>query len=265
MSVLTTIAVTGAAVGGIGGICGIALALAAKYLSVYEDPRIGEVTELLPGANCGGCGFAGCADYAKAVIVEGAAINLCSPGAKGVIDSLSKYLGVSAEAAERKVAMVLCGGDGEKAPKKFLYNGVADCKAAHAVGGGDKLCRYGCLGYASCSRVCPTGAIEITSGNIALVHPDKCIGCSACVKACPRSIIRMIPESRKIHVLCSSKDKGPAVKKACKVGCIGCTVCTKLSDGAISMNGFLAVVDYTKPLDNEVVIEKCPGKCIIKR
>ena len=263
-TLLTTILITGAAVAGIGATCGVALALAAKYLAVHEDPRIGEATDLLPGANCGGCGFAGCADYAKAVIVDNVAINLCTPGAQGIIDSLSAYLGVTAEKAERKVAMILCGGNSDNAPRKFLYNGVADCGAAHSVCGGDKSCRYGCLGYGSCSRICPVGAIEITDKNIALVHPDLCISCGACVKTCPRTLIKMIPDASTTHVMCSSKDRGPLVKKACKVGCIGCTVCTKFADGAISMEGALAIVDYSKPLDNEDVVAKCPGKCIVK-
>ena len=261
---LTTILITAAAVAGIGAVCGIALALAAKYLAVKEDPRIAEVTDLLPSANCGGCGFAGCADYAKAVVVDDVDISLCAPGGQTVIDALADYLGKTAEAAERKVAMVMCGGDSDNAPRKFLYNGVADCGAAHAIGGGDKSCRYGCLGYGSCSRICPVNAIEITDKNIAVIHPDLCIGCGACVRTCPRQLIKMVPESKNIHVMCSSKDRGPVVKKACKVGCIGCTVCTKFADGAINMEGALAIVDYSKPLDNEAVVEKCPGKCIVK-
>jgi len=259
------IAATAITIGCMGLTCGAALALAARFLGVNEDPRIEQVNDALPGANCGGCGYAGCADYAKAIVVDGAKINLCAPGGAQTVAAIAALMGVEAEAAEKKVAIVLCGGDSTKAPRRFSYNGVADCRAAHSVGGGEKACPYGCLGYGSCARVCPVGAIEITEANLAVVHPALCIGCGACVKACPRNLIKMVPASRQIHVLCSSKDKGPLVKKACQVGCIGCTVCTKLCDeGAIKMDGFLAVVDYARDLTNEAVIEKCPGKCIVK-
>jgi electron transport complex protein RnfB len=258
--------ITTLAIGGAGLVCGAALALAARYLAVHEDPRIDAVARLLPGANCGGCGLAGCSEYARAIVLDGAAINLCAPGGADTLHALAAALGQEATATERKVAIVLCGGDRDKAPRKHAYNGVADCRAAHAVAGGDKRCAHGCLGYGSCARVCPAGAIEITAGDLAVVHPDLCIGCGACLKACPRGLIRMVPASRQIHVLCSSPERGPAVKKACAVGCIGCTICTKLApDGAIRMEGALAVVDYMKELDTDTVIEKCPGTCIIRR
>jgi Na+-translocating ferredoxin:NAD+ oxidoreductase RNF subunit RnfB len=268
MSVMTgvdPVTVGLAVVGGTGIACGAALAVAARFLSVKEDPRIEKATEILPGANCGGCGYAGCADYAKAIVLNGVAINLCSAAGEEVLALLSEMMGVSATAAEKRVAIVLCGGDTEKAVRRFKYNGIADCRAAHAVGGGDKGCSYGCLGYGSCSRVCPTGAIEITGTQLAVVHPVLCIACGACVKACPRSLIKIVPVSRTIHVLCRSKDKGPIVKKLCKVGCIGCTVCAKNCDeGAIVMEGTLAVVDYARPLTTDVVIEKCPTNCIVR-
>lgn len=258
--------VTASAIGGIGLVCGIALALAARFLAVEEDPRVERVIDILPGVNCGGCGYAGCADYARAVVLEGAEINLCTAGGEEVLHKLAAFMGVEAVQSERKVAIVLCGGSDDKAGRRFVYNGIADCTSAQAVDGGDKVCRYGCLGYGSCARVCPVGAIEITAGRLAVVHPDICIGCGACVKACPRNLIKMVPANRTIHVLCSSKDKGPVVKKACQVGCIGCRVCTKLcEDDAITMDGFLAVVDYNKDLGNEKTVEKCPGHCIIKR
>lgn len=257
---------TAIAIGSVGLVCGVALAMAARFLAVHEDPRIEQVNDILPGANCGGCGFAGCADYAKAIVMDNAPINLCAAGGAEVLEKLAAFMGVEAKAEERKVALVLCGGDAHKAPRKFDYNGIADCKAADAVAGGDKLCGYGCLGYGSCARVCPVGAIEIRN-QLAVVHPDLCIGCGACVKACPRELIKMVPESRTIHVLCSSRDKGPVVKKACEVGCIGCTLCAKLTKAneAITMDGFLARVDYSKPLENEKVVEKCPGHCIVRR
>ncbi len=252
------------AIGGVGAACGGALAMAAKFLAVHEDPRIEETANLLPGANCGGCAYAGCADYAKAIILDDAEINLCAPGGESTLCALAAMMGVEASAAEKKVAIVLCGGDSDKAPRKFAYNGIADCTAANSTGAGDKKCAYGCLGYGSCSRACPTGAIEISKG-LATIHPELCIGCGACVKTCPRKLIHMIPASRTMHILCSSKDKGPIVKKACSVGCIGCTKCTKMvEDEAITMQGPLAIVDYTKDYTNEETIEACPGKCIKK-
>jgi Na+-translocating ferredoxin:NAD+ oxidoreductase RNF subunit RnfB len=249
-----------------GLVCAVALVVADRFFAVHEDPRVEAVAALLPGVNCGSCSFAGCSEYAKAVVLKNAAVNLCGPGGADVVARLAEAMGVQAVAAEKKVALVLCGGDAEKAGRKHVYNGVADCAAAHAVGGGDKLCRYGCLGYGSCARVCPTDAIEITAGRLAVVHANLCIGCGACVKACPRRLIKLVPVSRSIHVLCSSYDKGPAVKKACSVGCIACTICTKLADNeSIRMEGALAVVDYGEELTNEAVIAKCPGKCIVKR
>ncbi len=261
---MNIITITAISIGGLGLICGIALALAARFLAVKEDPRIEQVLDILPGANCGGCAFAGCADYAKAIIIDGIAINLCAPGGQDVINRLSAFMGIDAQAAEKKVAIILCGGDKDNAPRKSAYNGVADCKAAHSVGGGDKICGYGCLGYGSCARACPVNAIELAN-DLAVVHADICIGCGICVKTCPRHLIKLIPAQRTIHVLCSSRDKGPVVKKACNVGCIGCSVCVKLAQNeAIKMDGFLAQVDYSKELDNDQLPEKCPGKCIMK-
>lgn len=263
MNDISLILITSGAIAAIGIVCGAALAVAARYFSVYEDPRIEKVTEILPGANCGGCGLAGCAEYARAIVVDGVAINLCAPGGNEVIEKLAAFLGREASAAKKMVALVLCGGNDAKAKKKFAYNGVADCTAAQAVNGGDKACGYGCLGYGSCARVCPVAAIEISDG-LAKVHPEICIGCGACVKTCPRNLIKMVPEDAPVHVLCSSHDKGPLVKKVCTVGCIGCTICTKqVENEAITMDRFLAVVDYTKDTPGAAAAAKCPAKCII--
>ncbi len=251
-------------IGLIGMVIGASLAVAAKYLAVREDPRIGGVTELLPGANCGGCGYAGCADYARAVVMAGADITLCAPGGPECVAALAGFLGMTAGSVEKKTAVVLCCGDDEAARRRFAYNGIADCAAAHATAGGEKTCTYGCLGYGSCGRVCPVNAIVIEKG-LARVRKDLCIACGKCVAACPRALIRLVPAAASIHVLCSSKDKGPVVKQACETGCIGCRLCTKFGDeGAFVMDGFLARVDYSVPVTREEVIEKCPAKCIRK-
>jgi electron transport complex protein RnfB len=261
LSMLMTVGVPTVAIGLIGVACGAALAAAAKFLAVEEDPRVVEAEAATPGANCGGCGYAGCADYAKAVVLNGAAIDLCAPGGEATIKGLAQLMGLDASAKAREVAMVMCGGNNHKAKVKHLYNGVADCKAAHVVGGGDKLCRHGCLGYGSCASACPVDAIEIVDG-LAIVHAELCIGCGKCIRTCPRVIIKMIPAAAEVHVVCNSKDKGPFVKKACSVGCIGCRICTKLTGEAIKMDGFLAVVDYSQSIEDDVAVQKCPGKCM---
>lgn len=251
-------------IGVVGLILGVSLAVAAKYLAVNEDPRINEVTDLLPGANCGGCGYAGCADYAKAIVMEGAEITLCAPGGAECASALAAFMGVDAGEVERMTAIVLCCGDDERSKRRFDYNGINDCAAAHATAGGDKACIYGCLGYGTCGNVCPVNAIKMVNG-IAKVDKELCIACGKCVAVCPRHLIKLVPYAAKIHVLCSSKDRGAAVKKACSTGCIGCRLCTKFGDeGAFVMDGFLAKVDYSIPVTKEEVIEKCPSKCIVK-
>ncbi len=251
-------------VGGIGCLSAVALAVADRFLSVKEDPRIGQVTELLPGANCGGCGYAGCADYAKAIVTGGAELTHCAPGGAAVAEAIAKCLGRSAGSVEKRVAVVLCGGDRSEAIRRFAYNGITDCAAANATAGGDKGCAYGCLGYGSCARVCPVGAIRIENG-LAKVDKAVCIGCGKCTAVCPRKLIKLAPASETIHILCSSKDKGPAVKKVCGKGCLGCRLCTKFADeGSIVVNGFLAERDYAHPLTKEEVVAKCPGHCITK-
>ena len=170
------ILITSGVIGAIGLVCGTMLALAARFLAVKEDPRVEKMEEILPGANCGGCGYAGCADYAKAIVQDAEKITLCAPGGADVLEKIAAAMGVEASAEEKKVAVVMCSGSTEKAPRKHQYNGLADCGAAHAVAGGDKLCKYGCLGYGSWAIVCPAGAIKIKDG-IAIVVPEICISC----------------------------------------------------------------------------------------
>ncbi len=259
---ISTIIITAGVIGGIAAICSSALALAAHYFAVEENPQIGELEKMLPGINCGACGYAGCSDYAKAIVTEGEAIDRCAPGGGDVLEALSEATGAAVDAFEKTVARVHCAGDADNAQHRHRYNGIMDCHAAHQLAGGDMTCGYGCLGYGSCARVCPVDAIEIKN-NLAIVHPDLCIGCKACIASCPRGIISMVPASQKIHVLCSSKDKGPIAKKACQVACIGCRICVKLDEEAFTMDGFLAKRNYDNDVTNPAVVEKCPGKCIV--
>ena len=259
---ITTILLTAGVIGGIAAICASALALAAHCFAVEEDPRVAALEKVLPGINCGACGYAGCSDYAKAIATGEDGIDRCAPGGAEVLEALAAATGAAAATFEKLVALVHCAGDSEKAPHRHDYNGIMDCHAAHHLAGGDMICGYGCLGYGSCARVCPVDAIEIKN-NLAIVHPDLCIGCKACVAGCPRNIITMAPASQKIHVLCSSQDKGPVAKKACKVACIGCRICAKLDEAAFTMEGFLAKRNYSNDVTNTAVIGKCPGKCIV--
>ena len=245
-------------------VCGVALAFVAKRFSVEENPLVAALLAELPGANCGGCGRAGCEAYARDMAEHDAPCDRCTAGGPAVAAALARILGREAPAsAERKVAVVLCTGGFTTSTRRFAYNGVADCGAVQTAAGGDKTCAYGCLGYGSCARVCPARCIRV-EGGIAVVDRDRCLGCGACVAACPRGVIVLAPVSHRTHVLCRSHDKGASVHQYCSHGCIGCGLCTKFDkSGTISMDNALAVVDYTKPpLDNPTLSAKCPGSCI---
>jgi electron transport complex protein RnfB len=249
---LTTLIITA-----IGLVCGVALAIIARRFAVKEDDRVVAVEQALPGVNSGGCGYAGCAGYAKAIIAEGAPINKCGPGGPAVVAAIAALTGQDAAPPEPVMAFIKCGGDRGVAKRRSQYNGVTDCAVANIVAGGWKECQYGCLGFGSCARVCNYGAIAIRNG-LAIVDPKLCVGCGM--------FIAMVPVAHKIHVCCSSPEKGAVVRKICSKGCIGCGICVKLEGGvSMEMAGALARVDYAKPpVANEGVVDKCPVKCIVK-
>ena len=203
----------------------IILVLASKFMAVYEDPRIAEVTACLAGANCGGCGYAGCADYAKAIVEDGAPTFKCAPGGDKAADAINAIMGAEATDRPSLRAVVLCNG-GENCGVRFTYQGVQTCAAAAAVAGGPSACAYGCLGLGDCTRACMFDAIHVVNG-VALVDRAKCTGCTACVTACPRHVIDMKPIAPQPVVKCSNIERGAAVNQACKVGCIACGLCVK--------------------------------------
>ena len=249
----------------VGALAALALAVADKYLAVKEDPRIGLVTAALPGANCGGCGFAGCGAYARALVDGTAAPGACTAADAACAAEIGRILGVAAEATEKRVALVLCCGTRAEAVRIGDYNGLCDCSAAHATAGGDKGCRFGCLGYGACANVCPRNAIRIEDG-LASVDKRLCIGCGKCVAACPRKLIRLVPAKATVHVLCNNPLRGPEVNKVCGVGCMGCHLCEKNAGGKeaghFAFEGFLARVNYDNPPTDAQLVAKCPRHCI---
>lgn len=248
--------------GGIGLMAAVALGFAAKKFAVEVDPRELAIVEILSGANCGACGYPGCAGYAKAVVSGEAAPNLCTPGGKASVEQIAHIMGVAAVVAEPQVAVVLCQGDNAKAKAKYRYLGLTDCNAAQKIADGPKECPGGCLGLGTCARVCPFGAIEMTAEGLAVISREKCTGCKKCVGACPRQVIRMTPLAATVHVLCNSRDKGAQVRKYCQVGCIACNICVKTVPGAYAVENNLAQVVYEQAAAAAPAVAKCPTKCI---
>lgn len=248
--------------GCIGLIAAVALGFAAKKFAVEIDPRELAVMEVLPGANCGACGFPGCAGYAKALVSGKVDLNQCPPGGAEVIARLANILGVEASAAAAEIAVVFCQGDNRKTQLKYQYLGLFDCNAAQRIADGPKACPGGCLGLASCQRACPFDAIEMTADGLAVISREKCTGCRKCVAVCPRQVIRMTPAAASVHVLCNSHDKGALVRKYCQIGCIGCSLCVKTVPAAYKIENFLARVEYDQAEEAAEAITKCPTRCI---
>jgi Na+-translocating ferredoxin:NAD+ oxidoreductase RNF subunit RnfB len=240
----------------------ILILLVSKFCAVQEDPRIGEVTENLSGANCGGCGFAGCADFAKALVEGRADINACSATAKENKQVIATILGATVADTEPMMAIVKCAGDLDSSKTKFDYIGLSTCQAKNAALGGDKVCSKGCLGCGDCAIACTFEGIKVVNG-VAVGCPSDCVACGSCVKACPKQIIELIPKRAKVYVACSSECKGKDVMNACKVGCIGCGLCAKnCPQGAIEMVNNLAVINYAKCTGCGICASKCPRKTI---
>lgn len=262
---MTLVWVAIALLGAMGLVFGWILAFASKKLAVESDHRIGQITEVLPGANCGGCGYPGCSGLAEAIVSGKAPINSCPVGKAPVAAKIAAIMGVEFDNsnAKPKYARVVCQGGKAERVDRFYYMGVADCAAAGMLNGGPKVCEYGCLGLGNCIRACKFGALKINENNLPEVDPDRCTGCGACVKACPRGLMKLIDGDQQVMVLCKSHYKGPEVRKACKVGCIGCGICAKnCLEQAITVTDFLAEINPEKCTACGICVEKCPMKAI---
>lgn len=256
---------------GIMSIIGIAigsvLAYASKKFEVKGDPLAEAVAKVLPGVNCGGCGYPGCKPYAEAVATGQVSITLCTAGGQKVADDIAGIMGKEKpEAHEKKTARVMCAGEVSATRKKYeAKTYIKSCSASNLYFAGDKTCMYGCLGYGDCVKVCPFDAIEINEKGIAKVNEDKCTSCGKCVSACPKHIIDIVPQKSNFTVLCSSHDKGQDARKACSVPCIACGICAKNCPvNAIKVENFLAVIDPNVCTNCGICETKCPTKAIKK-
>ncbi len=248
--------------GGLAVFFGIVLTYASKKFEVKTDPRVEEIRFLLPGANCGACGYAGCDALAESIVEGRASANACPVGGLELAKKVADIMGVEAKGSERMVARVICNGNMDNAKEKYKYQGIEDCKAAEMLAGGSKACKFGCTGLGSCEMVCPFDAIHVING-VAVVNEEKCTACKKCIEVCPKGIIELVPISKKVRVLCKNTDKGKDVMGVCKVGCIGCRRCVKACEfDAIAVNNNLAKIDYEKCTNCMACVEVCPTKTI---
>ncbi len=248
--------------GSLGILSGALLAVASKIFHVEVDQKVIEVRNLLPGANCGACGFPGCDGMALAIAEGRAPVNGCPVASSEKHQQIADVMGTTAGATDKKVAHVMCQGCDSVATKKYDHDGVKDCKAAAAVQGGPKSCDRGCLGFGNCVVVCDFDAIEIVDG-LAVIDKEKCTSCGKCIEECPKAVIEFVPYKNNVIVGCHNKDFGKAVKDVCTVGCIGCKICEKnCAFDAIHVTDNLAKVDYEKCTHCMVCVQKCPTKAI---
>ncbi|MBN2666733.1 MAG: RnfABCDGE type electron transport complex subunit B [Bacteroidales bacterium] len=242
----------------------------AQKFKVYEDPRIDEVQALLPAANCGGCGFAGCRQFAEAIVKSDSFDGLnCPVGGASVMEEIAILLGRTAPVTDLKVAVLKCNGSPEYRPRTSVYNGASECRIVQSLYIGETDCSYGCMGYGDCERACTFDALHINPVTLLPeISDEKCTSCGACVKACPRNIIELrkkAKKDRKIYVACSNCDRGGPARRACKVACIGCGKCQKVcAFNAITIENNLAYIDAALCTFCRKCVVECPTNAIIE-
>ncbi|MBO4447670.1 MAG: RnfABCDGE type electron transport complex subunit B [Bacteroidales bacterium] len=236
----------------LGLILAIILFLVAKKFKVEEDPRIDEIEKALPGANCGGCGYAGCRAFASsAVAAPNLDAHFCPVGGNEVMKKVAAVLGIEIAEKAPQIAVLRCNGSCTNRPRTNVYDGLQSCRVKAQLYSGDTLCPYGCLGCGDCVAACQFGAISMNPETLLPeIDETKCTACGACVRACPRKLLELRakgPRGMREYVACSNRDKGPDARKACKASCIGCGMCFKTcTHGAIVLENNLAYIDFSK-------------------
>lgn len=265
----TTILYTVLCLVALGLLFAVVLYFVAQKFKVDEDPRIDAVEALLPGANCGGCGNAGCRAFAeKFVKADNADAFFCPVGGNETMKAISAAIGREAVEKEPMAAIVRCQGTSEKCPRTNRYDGYASCKVAHSLYIGDSGCKWGCIGLGDCISVCQFGGIVIDPRKgVAEINADMCTGCGSCVRTCPRGVIELRPKgprNRRVYVSCVNKDKGGITHKACSVGCIGCGKCERICPfGAVHVENNVAYIDFTKCKLCRKCVAECPTHAIV--
>jgi RnfABCDGE-type electron transport complex B subunit len=250
--------------GVLGLLFGIGLATASKRFRVKTDPRLEEIHGLLPGSNCGVCGGAGCFGFAEAILSGKAKIDACRVSSDAVKEQIAQILGRKLEKDVKKFAVLHCNG-GNKVKDRFLYQGIEDCVAANLVLGGQKECMWGCLGFDTCVKVCPFGAIKMSNEGLPVIAADKCKACNKCVEVCPKNLFSLIPITQNVFVACSSNDTGKDTRAVCPVGCITCRKCEQVCPvDAIHVIDNLAAIDYQKCTSCGACVGVCPTKTIFQ-
>jgi RnfABCDGE-type electron transport complex B subunit len=257
------------AIGVLALLLAVILYLVAQKFRVEEDPKIGDISAILPGANCGGCGYPGCGGFAtacaKASSLEGI---FCPVGGNDIMKKIAEIMGVTVAEQEPKIAVLCCNGTNNNRPKITKYDGVVSCAIAHATFGGETGCIYGCLGFGDCVTICQAEAATIDKDTGLPVFNDKCTSCGACVKVCPRGLLELRNKgknNRRVYVACRNVDKGADARKSCAAACIGCGKCFRVCPfEAISLDNNLAYIDFMKCKLCRKCTSECPTGAIIE-
>lgn len=260
-SVLSSMAI----LGGTGLAFATLIAIAHRRLRVWEDPRIDQITSMLPGANCGACGSAGCRNFAERLLRKDAQPVGCTVMNADGVKAVASFLGVDAGSAVKRVARLLCAGGDDVALKRADYHGHATCAAAASVSTGGKGCTWGCIGLADCARACSFGAIRMGPTGLPTVDPAKCTACNDCVVACPKDLFVLLPVTRRLLVQCRSALEGDPAQAVCRVACTACGKCVQdAKPGLIRIENGLAVVDPAKSaLEDPAATSRCPTGAIV--
>lgn len=250
---------------GLGVVLSVILAVANRSLYVYEDPRIDEVEEMLPNANCGACGLAGCRSFAEAAVEGKVSPSQCTANSPDMTAAIADYLGVNVRMQEKRVARLACQGGNHVAWTRAQYRGMQTCRAAALVSGGGKGCAWGCLGLGDCKDACDFGAITMDEHGLPVVDQDRCTACGACVEICPRQLFEIHPLSHRLWVACKSEAKGDEAERECEVACTACGRCVvDAPEGLIELRKNLATIDYSKnALASPAAIQRCPTGAIV--